>query len=571
MAKLLKYFLILILFLSFITSLFSQELELYRKGGDDNDYVLSNKMKIIDSLSLHNYLEEIIISDYSKGYITAGYDSIVYDTLKNITAYYTLGNKYKWGEIDFNEADGIKRLHVDKIKKKGSINIFEINSVFKEILIHYANNGYPFTSVGLDSVGILDDQTVNAKVKIDPGNKFFFDSIIVKGNVRIKQYYIEKYLGIKKGDVFSLKKIENIDKNIKNIPFLSQSRSYELAFTEDKADVLLYLQNKKANQFTGLIGILPNNKTTGKLLITGDINLYLLNSLGIGELFSVQWQKFEALSQTLKTEISVPYLFKTDFGAGVQLNIEKKDSSYLNTDFTGKILFGSNTGTGLDFFYRNNSSFILKKAAENITDNFNSYNINLIGLGYRFSSLNSIHNPQYGIILKISSGFGTKAYSTKVETGEESEKKPIFQNKSVLDISGFIPIGRVMAIKLRNLTSITYSKVIFDNELDLIGGLSTIRGFDELSMPASSYSIANLEFRYLFEEESALFAFYDVGYFEKRFTSNNNNNYAMGMGVGLDLRTPAGIFSIVYALGKQNENPFQFNNSKIHFGYKNYF
>jgi hemolysin activation/secretion protein len=116
-----------------------------------------------------------------------------------------------------------------------------------------------------------------------------------------------------------------------------------------------------------------------------------------------------------------------------------------------------------------------------------------------------------------------------------------------------------------------YSEKIFDNELDRIGGLNSIRGFDELSLPVSSYSIFNTELRYLFEEQSALFLFYDIAYTEKRFTTADNYNILMGVGAGLDLNTNAGIFSIVFAVGKQNENPFLFNSSKIHFGYRSTF
>ena len=173
--------------------------------------------------------------------------------------------------------------------------------------------------------------------------------------------------------------------------------------------------------------------------------------------------------------------------------------------------------------------------------------------------------PRSGVLLRISSSFGTKIFEN------EDSSEPLFQNKSKIDISFYIPLFNFMTIKLRSLTSMIYSKQIFDNELDLIGGLHTIRGFDELSLPVSSYSLLNTEFRYVFERTSALFVFYDVAYFEKRYTSLDSFNYAMGFGAGLDLKTNAGIFSIVFAVGKQNENAFAFNASKIHLGYKSSF
>ena len=116
-----------------------------------------------------------------------------------------------------------------------------------------------------------------------------------------------------------------------------------------------------------------------------------------------------------------------------------------------------------------------------------------------------------------------------------------------------------------------YSPTIFDNEFLHVGGLQSIRGFDDLSLPATYYSLANCELRYLFEQNSAVYVLADAMYFGKKYTSADSGNYAIGIGVGLDLNTPAGIFSLIYAIGKQNNNPISFNNSKIHFGYKSYF
>lgn len=98
-----------------------------------------------------------------------------------------------------------------------------------------------------------------------------------------------------------------------------------------------------------------------------------------------------------------------------------------------------------------------------------------------------------------------------------------------------------------------------------------MRGFDELSLPATYYTLGNVELRYLFERNSAVYVLADAMYLGKKFTVESTNNFVVGVGVGIDLSTPAGIFSLVYAIGKQNNNPFSFNNSKIHFGYKSYF
>ncbi|MDL2262275.1 hypothetical protein LJC11_02095 [Bacteroidales bacterium OttesenSCG-928-I21] len=565
-----KYFLLVLVFFYASVS-YSQQLYLFTRESQNDDYRLELSKKYEEQKFLHSFLEKYQEKDQHKSYITSGYDSIISDTISScIKAYYTRGICYSWDKI-FVRGVGVNyKAKIEKFLNKKTVNPEDIRLVVKKTLENKADNGYPFASVKFDSLNISNEGRISGNLLIESGNLYRFDSLVVKGDAKIKPYYLHKYLGIKKGDIFSLSTVKDISRKIKNIAFLDESRAFELAFSDSIADVLLYLKKRKANQFTGLIGILPNNKTTGKVLITGDVNLYLLNSLGLGELFSFKWQKHEALSQNLNVEISLPYLFKTNFGLGVLFNMEKKDSSYLNTDFTGKIIMGNNVSNGFDVYYRNKTSFILKKTSENEEISLSNTNVNLVGFSYKFSNLNNVYNPSSGIILYATTAFGTKAYNLDTEL-ETAGRKSIFENRSKIDISGFIPIGRVMAIKLRNQASMIFSKLIFNNELDFIGGLNTIRGFDELSIPVSSYNVASIEYRYLFEEASGVFAFFDAAYFEKRFTNNDNFNYGLGLGVGLDLKTQAGIFSLVFAIGKQNDNPFLFNSSKIHFGYKNYF
>ncbi|MDR2010699.1 MAG: hypothetical protein LBQ22_09475 [Bacteroidales bacterium] len=571
MIKYCKYFLVFIILLFNITAAYSQHLYLYTRESVLDDYRLEFSRKYDNNKTLSNFLENYSLRDYSRGYITSGFDSIANDTLSAVVnAYYTIGIKYRWNNISIYGIEQDRKMKIKEFSGEKNANTGNLQITFEKILKNRANNGYPFASVKLDSVTISDNGKIDGSLVVEQGRLYRFDSIILKGEAKIKPYYIQKYLGIKKGDIFSLSRANDISRRIKNLAFLDESRPFELAFADSTADVLLYLKNRKSSQFSGLLGILPNNQTTGKVLITGDVNLYLLNSLGFGELFSFNWQKFESHSQNLNVEISFPYLFKTEFGAGILFDIEKKDSSYVNIDFTGKILVGSNLGNGFDIYYRNTSSSLLSKASESITVNFSNNSVNMVGFSYRFSNLNDIFNPRSGIIIYSTSAFGSKNYELDID-GEKVKQKPIFQNRSKIDISGFIPVGRFMAIKLRSLTSMIYSKIIFNNELDLIGGLNTIRGFDELSIPVSSYSVASIEYRYLFEESSGLFLFFDAAYFEKRFTPDDNFNYGLGTGIGLDLKTPAGIFSLVFAIGKQNDNPFQFNNSKIHIGYKSYF
>jgi outer membrane translocation and assembly module TamA len=104
-----------------------------------------------------------------------------------------------------------------------------------------------------------------------------------------------------------------------------------------------------------------------------------------------------------------------------------------------------------------------------------------------------------------------------------------------------------------------------------IGGYRLLRGFDEESILASEYTVGSLEYRYLIGMNSFLFSFIDGGWAKNDVPGYAINNLYLGIGLGLAFETKAGIFNMSYAIGKQDSNPFEFRQAKIHLGYVNFF
>ena len=82
--------------------------------------------------------------------------------------------------------------------------------------------------------------------------------------------------------------------------------------------------------------------------------------------------------------------------------------------------------------------------------------------------------------------------------------------------------------------------------------------------------ISSLEYRFLLDKNSNAFIFYDQGIYEDNTLTYKIDN-PFGVGAGISFGSKIGIFSISYALGKQENNPLEFRNGKIHFGYITYF
>ena len=112
---------------------------------------------------------------------------------------------------------------------------------------------------------------------------------------------------------------------------------------------------------------------------------------------------------------------------------------------------------------------------------------------------------------------------------------------------------------------------LFKNEIFRIGGLRTLRGFDEESIFTSTYCIQSLEYRFLFSKNSNILLFAEGAWYENNSSAIYINDFPYSVGAGINFETKAGILSLNYALGSQLNNAFDVRNGKIHFGLINEF
>ncbi len=565
---------LIILFIFFSVSAISQNKTL--KIIDSSNDKLITKKTFADSLLLNNFTTDFLIKKNIDGYISASYDSIYCDSLVNYY-YLNLDKKYFWKKMSFkNIPDYILRKASVKQKTftEKKINPQKLQIEINKIINYYENNGYPFVSVKLDSV-IITDNFISANLIVDKNNLITINKININGNTKTSKNFIYKYLNIEKGELYSEKKITKIDNLLHNLRFINQQKTLQILFTPDSAHINLYLNKKNANQFNGMLGFLPDNKL-GKINLTGELNLHLINPFKHAEEIIFNWKKLETLSQELNTEISLPYFLNTNLGLKAKFNLLKKDTTYLNTNPYLSILYYFTGNNYVNIFYEQKTSSIISTYGfENLTalPDYADFSTSIYGFGINANNLDYFYNPHKGIFVDISIGTGEKTIKKNSKINKTLYdniplKTSTYQGKS--KVSVYFPVYHDLVIKYKNNTGFIKSNNLFLNELFQLGGMSTIRGFDEKSIFASSYTISSIELRYLFEMNSAIYGFFDYCNYEQKLkTTINDSPY--GFGVGVDFETKIGIFTLIYALGSQKDNAIMLNSAKIHFGYLNRF
>jgi hemolysin activation/secretion protein len=234
-------------------------------------------------------------------------------------------------------------------------------------------------------------------------------------------------------------------------------------------------------------------------------------------------------------------------------------------------------GNYLKLFYNNKSSTLLStKGLEFLTTLpvYADVHSNMYGIGLKFEKLDYRLNPRKGFSVLANVSAGTKTIKKNAKLNPVVYEKLTLnstQYNSDVELEIFVPVADRSAIKIGNQSAFLYGQSIFQNELFRIGGLKTLRGFDEESIFATAYSIFTLEYRFILEQNSYMYAFADGAWYENNAISKYVKDTPFGFGAGISFETKAGIFSISYALGKQFDNPIQLRSGKIHFGIVNYF
>ena len=531
-------------------------------------------------------IQNVLFRLYDNAYLTAEVEAKVKDekdSLKEIAIIKT-GKPYKWATLKKGNVDEalLREINSPLLRRGagGDAKPFyykDVRKLQEKIISYCENHGYPFASVKLDSI-IIEEEKISASLNLQKNNLIKIDSVVSHGSAKISPIYLQSYLGIRNGDIYNETLLKKIGTRIKELPFVKEQIPFRVLFPGENAKVELFLEKKRASQFDGILGLLPDNKT-GKVLFTGDVRLKLNNSFNRGELLELNWRKLQANTQDLKTRLIFPFLFKTPFGIDANFKLYKKDSTYLEVNPNIGIqyhLSGENYFKA--FVNRKQLTLISTKGLENLTvlPPYGDITSSLYGLSIKSEKLDYRLNPRKGYSLTGTAGVGNKVIkkNDKLDaTIYKNLKLNSVQYSAELETEIFLPVKNKSTLKFGNKSAYLYNENLFQNELFRIGGLKTLRGFDEESISASSYSIFTMEYRFLFEENSYLFFFSEGAYYENQSITFSGDRYDMpyGFGAGISFETKAGIFSINYALGKQFNNPIDLRAGKVHFGIVNYF
>lgn len=552
---------------------------------------LKNTYHFSSTDSINLFLENLIDSLHQTTFLTASIDSLLQKEATYL-GYLFLGEAYNSFAIQNGNIDKIalKRTGTDRLLTK-NLSYPQLQSIQEELLKYAENNGFPFATIQLKEVAI-NEATVNGKLFWQKGKAIRLSPLKNEGDARLRTSYLANYLGLQKGDLYQKEKILAASQRIQELPFVKETRSPSVNFKGEEATINLFLANKKANRFDFLIGVLPNNAETGKVLITGNIDAEFQNQFGKGEKLRFKFEQLRPETQQLEIATSYPYIGNTPLGVDFEFGLYKRDSTYRDLIWNIGLQYLFEGNNYLKAFSKNTSSTLLSinEAAiirnQQLPQNLDIKNT-AFGLGYHFEKLDYRFNPRSGWLLDLKGSAGFKEIKNNAKIRDlQGESNPTFNFSTLYDnldlmtfqyqlegrIDKYISIKKrsVLKTSLQGATTISETPIL-KNEQFRIGGNHLLRGFDEESIFATSYVIGTLEYRYLIGQNSYFFLFGDAAYVANKTMDTDFSSRPIGIGAGMTFETKAGIFGISYALGKLEDAAFEFRTAKVHFGFVSLF
>lgn len=567
----------------------TQSVKLELKGKDFS--AAAEVLKFSSEDAVKDYLLEWRETQFQRAYWEASVDSLLTIDSSHFRAYLHRGPVYRWGQLqagnDIPQRWLSKAGFRPRLFRSGQPLKHEDWLSVRDSLVSVAtNNGYPFAAVGLDSINWLSAGELSAVIRLEKDSLLLFGEPRIPESARINQRFIQRYLNVIPGEVYSRRTIRRLPLMLRRLPYLKLNGNPTVNFEGKQAIVELPLERKAASRFDFVIGVLPNSAQTGKLLITGELNGELQNGLGQGERIAVRFQQLRPQTQELQLQFEYPYLLNLPFGLAVEGDLYRRDTQFLNLNYQLAATYRWRSANQVSVFWSRRQTNLLgfdasRVVATNQLPDTLDVRRSFFGLGIEQDETDQIFNPRRGYRLGLSLAAGSRRIQRSqklLDLGLGPRYDSLELSNTQYNLSGqaqwyrSLFAGTVLYLGLHAGAYLSDAPLL-PNEQYRLGGAKLLRGFDEQQIFASAYAVMTTEMRLLLGRNAYLYAFGDFAYINPRNRANPDapNDYPLGFGGGLSFNSRAGVFAVSLALGRRSGETLDLGAPKVHFGYLSVF
>lgn len=486
--------------------------------------------KFLDSLSQNNYYLTQLTNIKKEGSKT----EIYFDKGKN-----------------FNEA--LVKVDDEIAKNTKLENQFftkNLDSLKKAINENYRNQGFTFNRVKSKFLR-MENNIPQIELTVIKGNPRNIDGFVIKGYEKVPKRFIKNIENEFQGKKYDDQNLLKINNSLQTHPFVILEKQPQTLFTKDSTQIFLFLKKKKTNTFDGIVGF--GNDNSNKFTFNGSLNVNFKNMFNAFETVNVFWQRNPDKGQTFDLKTDLPYLFQSNVGTNINLNIYRQDSTFANVKFLPSFYLHASNRQKIGI----RGTFETSVVMDSLFTQARDFSKKGIGFWYEFSEPTDVELFLYKTRIRAEADYISTNYSK--ENFNVNQNNLYFFGERNFYISGN------NYLNLKAETALINSKTeLVTNELLRFGGWNSFRGFNENALLADFYYYGSAEYRYLIGSQ----AFFDIF---AQYGQLNNKNLLLkpklySFGIGFNFFLPIGLMSFQISNGNEFGNTVKFGDTKIHWG-----
>jgi outer membrane protein assembly factor BamA len=419
-----------------------------------------------------------------------------------------------------------------------------------------ARSGYYQPTIVIDSLLIdYEEYAVSALISISLGEIARLTEVTWLGLTKTGSKWLENAVGITAGVVLSESNLRRISSKLYQTKLFDDISPPEIYLTGDKWGLLYTVNERPLTFFDLLVGYVPDQ--SGKAVVAGTGLLNVRNAGFDGTELTLDVNRQSARVGRLLIALNQNMLLGYPFGITSTFSLIRQDTLWQNRTTAIGVWWDAHDHLRIHTALNREVS-ASSSTSQGSADLWGTYG----QMGITFDTRNDADLRSAGLLLHL-----------MVESGRQiveplaTERYNHIRRRVMGNVDLHIPIKQ-RNVLIPGVTSgtIISERRLFSNDLWRIGGTKSLRGYREDQFFASSYLWGDLEYRFLLDPYSYLFAFASSGWIwlpeaDGMFDSTERKNVG-SFGFGLAYRTNLGQLKFTYA--KSPEDPF--SNAKVHIG-----
>ena len=554
-----KHFILTILTTLFaVATCFSQNFKVVLRGETEleNQFLntLSSTINISSESDLSNFMNDLDDRLQSEGYLDAKI-TLEKSSIEQAELLIWLGPRITEILLSYPSTNSNLDFCTNTIQcdKTGiAITFNTLKSYLEYLANQLSDQGQPFSKVQLTNIKRTSTQTLKAELTITPSDLRKLDDIILKGYDKFPKSFLRYYSNLKMGKAVSVEQVKKKVTLLNQLDFVEIPRDPALLFTQEKTNLYIYVSKVKANLFDGFLGF-GGRDDSNQSGVFGLADLSLINNLNYGEELRFKYRKQGSGQTEFDFQIKAPFLFKTPISLSLGLNIFRKDSLFQNNLQSLGLVYQQNPSWSYQLHAKSNQSVAISDAFGNFTTIF-------YGGGVEFRT-----PSQSNYALSTATVFSLGA-----DLGRRKSSHHVSQQSALFFAGQYeFLLNKRQSIYSNIQAQYLFSEAYLHNELLRLGGVKSLRGFEENSISTSGYSLLRSEYRYKLDGSTYIHSVLDFGLVNDMF--NQKANTFSGVGLGLARQQFKGVFQLQFVLGQNNQRAFSLKDSKLHLEFSSKF